>query len=74
LEVKLVSETKLEGGVYALTFSPDGGTVAAAGEDGHVRLISTASGKVTKDFVPVPVTAATAATVTRAETAKPKRR
>jgi WD40 repeat protein/mono/diheme cytochrome c family protein len=56
-EVKLVAETKFDVGVYALAFSPDGQTVAAAGEDGHVRLISTSDGKVTKDFVPVPVTA-----------------
>jgi WD40 repeat protein len=51
-----VAETKLTGGIYALTFSPDGKFVAAAGEDGRVRLISTADGKVTKEFVPVPVT------------------
>ncbi len=56
-EVKLVSETKFNGGVYALAFHPDGQTVAAAGEDGRVRLISATDGKVTKEFVPVPVSA-----------------
>jgi roadblock/LC7 domain-containing protein/mono/diheme cytochrome c family protein len=56
-EVKLVSETKLNGGIYALTFTPDGKTIAVAGEDGRVRLISTGDGAVTKEFVPVPVTA-----------------
>ncbi|MBI3882050.1 MAG: hypothetical protein HY301_18560 [Verrucomicrobia bacterium] len=53
--VKLVAETKLNAGVYALTFSPDGRTLAAAGEDGFVRLINTADGKVAKKFVPVPM-------------------
>jgi WD40 repeat protein len=54
-EVKQVAATKLNGGIYALAFSPDSQSVAAAGEDGHVRLISTADGAVTKEFVPVPV-------------------
>jgi WD40 repeat protein len=57
-EVKLVAATKLDGGVYALAFAPDGQSVAAAGEDGRVRFISTADGKVLKEFVPVPVSAA----------------
>jgi WD40 repeat protein/mono/diheme cytochrome c family protein len=56
-EVKRVAETKLSCGVYALAFSPDGATLAAAGEDGRVRLINTADGAVTKEFIPVPVTA-----------------
>lgn len=54
-EVKQVAEVKVSGGVYALAFSPDGQSVAAAGEDGRVRLISTVDGKVTKEFVPVPL-------------------
>jgi WD40 repeat protein len=56
-EVKMIAETKFSGGVYALTFSPDGQSVAAAGEDGRVRLINTADGKVIREFVPVPVSA-----------------
>ena len=55
-EVKRVAETKLNGGIYALSFRPDGKTIAAGGEDGRVRFIDTADGKVTKEFVPVPVT------------------
>lgn len=53
--VKLLAEVKMAGGVYALAFNPDGKTVAAAGEDGRVRLISAVDGTVTKAFVPVPV-------------------
>jgi hypothetical protein len=29
--------------------------LAAAGEDGHVRLITTTDGTVAKDFIPVPL-------------------
>jgi WD40 repeat protein len=54
-EVQRVAETKLEGGIYALAFNPDGTCVAAAGEDGRVRLVSTTDGSVLKEFVPVPV-------------------
>jgi WD40 repeat protein len=41
--------------MYALTFSPDGKILAAAGEDGRVRLINTVDGMLTKEFVPVPM-------------------
>jgi WD40 repeat protein/mono/diheme cytochrome c family protein len=54
-EVKLVAETKLNSGVYALAFHPDGKQVAAAGEDGRIRLISAEDGKIVREFVPVPV-------------------
>lgn len=70
-EIKQVSGTKLNGGIYALTFSPDGKFVAAGGEDGRVRLIETTGGKVEKEFVPVPVTGVA---ITHAETAAPARR
>jgi mono/diheme cytochrome c family protein/roadblock/LC7 domain-containing protein len=56
-DVKVLAETKLNAGVYALAFSPDGTTLAAAGDDGRVRLINTSDGKVTKEFIPVPIKA-----------------
>ena len=54
-EVKLLASAKFTGGIYALAFSPDGRHLAAAGEDGHVRLITTTDGTVAKDFIPVPL-------------------
>lgn len=54
-EVKEIARVKFPGGVYALSFHPEGRVVAAAGEDGRVRLVSTADGTVTKEFVPVPL-------------------
>lgn len=63
--VKRVAEVKFPGGIYAVTFSPDGRTLAAAGEDGRVRLVSTTDGTVKKEFVPVPVSGVQ---ITRAET------
>jgi len=42
--------------VYAIAFRPDGKQVATAGFDGMVRLSDPMSGKLVKEFVPVPVT------------------
>src|SRR5262249_11316944 len=39
---------------YAVAFSPDGSTVAAAGSDGKVRFLNTPSGAVMKVFVSGP--------------------
>ncbi len=59
--VKLLASAKVESGIYAVTFKPDGSLAAAAGEDGKVRLINPKDGKVVKEFVPVTVGPATAA-------------
>jgi WD40 repeat protein len=40
--------------VYAIAFRPDGKMVATAGFDGTVRLTDPATGKLVKEFVPVP--------------------
>ena len=54
-EVKLLGSVPVPAGIYALAFQPNGQHVAAAGEDGRVRLISAANAKVVKEFVPVPI-------------------
>jgi WD40 repeat protein len=43
-----------KGGVFTVAFSPDGKTVASAGFDGVVRLNDPMTGKLIKEFVPVP--------------------
>ncbi len=43
-----------KGGVFTVAFSPDGKAVASAGFDGVVRLNDPATGKLIKEFVPVP--------------------
>ncbi|HEY3899553.1 MAG TPA: c-type cytochrome domain-containing protein [Chthoniobacter sp.] len=54
-DVKLLGSVAVTGGVYALAYNPDGKTVAAAGEDGKIRMINTEDSKVMKEFVPVPI-------------------
>jgi WD40 repeat protein/mono/diheme cytochrome c family protein len=44
-----------QGPVYAVAYRPDGKQVATAGFDGMVRLNDPVSGKLIKEFVPVPV-------------------
>jgi WD40 repeat protein len=43
------------GGVYAVKFRPDGKAVASAGFDGVIRLNDPMTGKLIKEFVPVPM-------------------
>jgi len=49
-----------KGGVYAVAFSPDGQFVASGGFDGTVRISEAATGKIVREFVPVPITPAVA--------------
>jgi WD40 repeat protein len=52
---KQVSKLEVPSGVYVVKFSPDGKEIASAGFDGVVRLSDPATGKVVKEFVPVPL-------------------
>jgi hypothetical protein len=54
-DVKQLSSTPLPSGVFSVTFSPDGKTIAAAGQDGQIRLIDAATGKIAKEFTSVPL-------------------
>lgn len=59
---KLVSQTEVpEGGIFSVSFNPDGTQLAAAGFDGQVRLINVSDGKISKQFLPVEVQPAVAA-------------
>jgi WD40 repeat protein len=52
--------SKLEGqpgAIYTLSWKPDGTVLASAGFDGVVRLSDPATGKVLKEFMPVPLAA-----------------
>ncbi len=52
---KLISSWAAPCAIYSVTFSPDGKVVAAAGFDGYVRLLNSDDGKVTKEYLPVPI-------------------
>lgn len=55
-DVKLLTSTPVPtGGVYSVSFSPDGKTVAAAGQDGMIRMIDAATGRITREFLSVPL-------------------
>jgi WD40 repeat protein/mono/diheme cytochrome c family protein len=59
-DVKLLASMPFDSGLYALCYRPDGSSIAVAGEDGKVRIISTGEAKVSKEFVPVPLGATAA--------------
>ncbi len=52
-----LAEANLATGVYAVRFSPDASILAAAGQDGKIRLLDTASGALKTEFLPVTITA-----------------
>jgi WD40 repeat protein len=59
---KVVSRFEgIKGGIYALAYRPDGTQVASGGFDGVVRFHNPATGKLVKEFVPVPITTKSAA-------------
>jgi WD40 repeat protein len=53
---KVVSKLSGIGPIYSVSFRPDGQVVASAGFDGVVRLSDAKTGKVIKEFTPVPLT------------------
>lgn len=54
--VRVLAETSIPAsGIYAVRFTPDGKHVAAAGSDGHVRIINSQSGKIEHEFLPVKI-------------------
>jgi WD40 repeat protein len=61
-DAKLVSRFgEKYGPVYSVAFRADGKQVAAAGFDGTVRLYEPDTGKLVREFVPVPITPSTVA-------------
>jgi WD40 repeat protein len=53
---KTVSKLTGIGPIYSVSFRPDGQIVASAGFDGVVRLSDAKTGKIIKEFIPVPLT------------------
>ncbi|MGV3664420.1 MAG: DUF1549 domain-containing protein [Prosthecobacter sp.] len=54
-DVEQLSSTPIPCGIFSVTFSPDGKTVAAAGQDGQIRVIDAATGTIAKEFTSVPL-------------------
>ena len=59
---RLAACTGHEAGIYTLAFHPGGQELATAGFEGRVRIHQVATGKLLRDFVPVPMKAEMAAT------------
>ena len=59
-DVKLLAAAKFDVAIYAVSYKPDGSLLAAAGEDGRIRLINPKDAKVVKEFMPVTVSATAA--------------
>lgn len=54
-DVALLTQTEIPAAVYAVAYAPDGGTIAAAGADGTIRLINPADGSVRGEIAPVEI-------------------
>jgi WD40 repeat protein len=54
-EGKLLWKVEMPDAIYAVAFSPDGKTAAACGFEGVVKLIAAEDGRITQQFVPVPI-------------------
>jgi WD40 repeat protein len=59
--VKKLAGFTVKGGVYSVVWNKDGTVLAAAGEDGSIRLIDVNAAKIAKEFVPVPLNGANVA-------------
>ena len=71
-DVKVISRFEVPAtGIYSVSFSPDGKTVAAAGSDGKIRLVDTESGKLIREIAAQP--AIVRNMVAQVEGALPKR-
>ena len=55
---EVLKQVTMDGGLYAARFSPDGKTIAVAGQSGKVMLLRSEDLGVIREFVPVPITAA----------------
>lgn len=54
--VKQIAKTAVaDAAIYAVSFRPDGKTIAAAGSDGSVRLFDASDGHLVKQFSPAPL-------------------
>ena len=57
-DVKLLSQTEVNTGLYSVAFSPDGLKVATGGEDGMIRLYNSADGVLASEFPAIAVQSA----------------
>ncbi|MCA9082138.1 MAG: PD40 domain-containing protein, partial [Planctomycetaceae bacterium] len=54
-DVQVLKQLNIAAGIYALAYAPDGTTIAVAGSDGTIRLISATEGTITKEFAPIDI-------------------
>lgn len=52
---EVLTRTEIPAGVFALAYHPDGNTLVAAGGDGKLRFIDTATGDVLREILPVEI-------------------